>query len=472
MTATHRAGAGPHSLGAAGFPEDEVRARARAGTAAVFPPVDAYGSALFGAGSGSSGACAPSADALDRARLVPPVFMPQRLEKLVELGREPVYDDVDLRTRVGGFASSLPLFLSAFGSTRAGSGDLALAASVQAGRLGIPMVLGENMVPVHGWAGPADGTLPALAARIRAYAEASDGTSGGVVVQQSTEDADAEVWNLLYSDPALRPLVDSGRLGFELKIGQGAKPGLGGMTVVDREAADRLSDAFTVRDVFGAPAAARLRCATPGTFTEEIVRQQVRFMRNNFPRARVWVKLPPGRDVALAARTAWQAGADAVTVDGAEGGTGWAPRAFLDQVGLPLAECLRRIGPPEGCLLVTGRFHEGGRTVRALALGARAAGLGRAALLAVDEDPEHGLLRLAESIALECRLLISALGKYAPSALTAEDVWWPEAPVDTAYAPATDTAAAPYAPATGTTPTPAGAAPARPSVPHRVGGSA
>ncbi|MHC3455190.1 MULTISPECIES: glutamate synthase-related protein [Streptomyces] len=428
--------AGPDTgaLRAAGFPEGEVRARARAGTAAVFPHPGTYGRSLFGAHPSGCPAGPAGADPLDHARLVPPVFMPQRLEKLIELGREPVHDDVDLRTGIGGFASALPLFLSAFGSTRAGSGDLAVAASAQAARLGVPMVLGENMVPVHGHGTASDGghAAGALAARIRAYVDASDGVSGGVVVQQSTQDADAEVWNLLYSDPSVQPLVESGRLGFELKIGQGAKPGLGGMTVVDGAEAGRLSDAFGVRDVFGADGPARLRCATPGTFTEEIVRQQVRFMRSNFPRARVWVKLPPGRDVALASRTAWRAGADAVTVDGAEGGTGWAPRAFLDQVGLPLAECLRRIGPPEGCLLVTGRFHEGGRTVRALAAGARAAGLGRAALLAVDEDREHGLVRLAQSIALECRLLISALGKYAPAALSADDVWWP----DTATAPA------------------------------------
>ena len=56
---------------------------------------------------------------------------------------------------------------------------------------------------------------------------------------------------------------------------------------------------------------------------------------------------------------------------------------------------------------------EGGRAVKALALGATAVGLGRAALLAVDEDPEHGLVRLVESLALEMRLLISALGKYS-----------------------------------------------------------
>lgn len=388
-----------------------MRARARNGTAEAFPSVDSYGAELFGATD------------LDRMRLVPPIFMPQRLEKLIELGREPIHDDVDLGTTIGGFPAALPVYLSAFGSTRAGSGDLSIAASRQAARLGIPMVIGENMVPVHGY--QRGGAGSAMLARIHAYLDASDGASGGVVVQQSTEDADSEVWHLVYTDPGVRPLLESGRLGFELKIGQGAKPGLGGMTVVDAAEARRLADRFAVRDVLGD--GGWLRCATPGTFTEEIVRQQLRFMRNNFPKARVWVKFHPGRDIAWAAATAWRAGADAVTVDGAEGGTGWAPRVFLDQVGLPLYECLHRIGRPEGDLLVTGRMWEGGRAVRALALGATAVGLGRAALLAVDEDPDSGLIRLVECLALEARLLISALGKYSPAALGTEDVWSPAA---------------------------------------------
>ena len=65
-----------------------------------------------------------------------------------------------------------------------------------------------------------------------------------------------------------------------------------------------------------------------------------------------------------------------------------------------------------GCLLVTGRIWEGSRAAKCLALGASAVGLGRAALLAVDEDPDEGLVRLVECLALELRLLISALGKY------------------------------------------------------------
>lgn len=400
------------AVDAPGFPVEQVRERARHGTAAVFPPTGEYGVRMFGGTDDT-----PPADGLDALRIVPPVFMPMRLEKLIELGREPTHDDVDLSARIGGFFSHLPVFLSAFGSTRLGSRELGIAASAQAGRLGIPMVIGENVVPVHGYHGPNSPILQRIEAYLR---EVPDGV-GGVVVQQSTEDADAEVWNLVYSSPAAGPLLGTGRLAFELKIGQGAKPGLGGMTVLDRREADRLADRFTVHDVLGNDT--RLRCATPGTFTEEIMRQQLRFMRNNFPRAKVWVKLHPGRDIAHAAATAWRAGADAVTVDGAEGGTGWAPVAFPRHVGLPLAECLRRIGQPEGCLLVSGRMWEGTRVVRSIALGANAAGLGRAALLAVAEDAEHGLIRLVAALALEAQLLISALGKYTPLSLNRDDVW-------------------------------------------------
>jgi len=414
----------PPPLRADGFPERAVRERARLGAGAVFPRRADYGRALFGATGQPPAADQPPADRLDLARLVPPVFMPERLEKLIELAREPLHTDVDLGTDVGGFRSALPLYLSAFGSTQVASADLGTAASRQAGALGIPMVIGENVVPVNGYGRLAATAGRGLIDRIRAYAGAVPDGLGGVAVQQSTEDADAEVWNLVYSDPTALPLLDSGRLAFELKVGQGAKPGLGGMTLVGEPTAARLAEHFALEGVYGPAATTVLRCASPGTFTDEILRQQIRLMRNNFPRARVWVKLPPGRDVRSAAQVAWAAGADAVTVDGAEGGTGWAPSAFLAGVGLPLAECLRRIGTPAGCLLVSGRVWEGLRAVKCLALGARATGLGRAALIAVDEDARSGLARLVACLALETRLLISALGKYRPGALSAEDLWW------------------------------------------------
>ncbi|MFE9491566.1 glutamate synthase-related protein [Streptomyces sp. NPDC006641] len=408
-------------LSAAGFPEKQVRHRARAGAAGVFPALESYGSSLLGAVPAGH----DPYDLLERARIVPPVFMPERLKKLIDLAREPLYTDVELDTRVGGFASRLPLYVSAFGSTQVASHDLGEAAGRQAGKLGIPMVIGENVVPVNGYRAAADSAASPLLGRIAAYTAAADDEHGGVVVQQSTEDADAEVWNLVYSDPVSEPLLATGRLAFELKVGQGAKPGLGGLTVLGREAGGRVAEQYAMDAVFGADSDSVLRISSPGTFTEEILRQQIRLMRNNFPRVKVWVKLHPGRDVALAAATAWAAGADSVTVDGAEGGTAWAPTAFLGQVGLPLGECLTRIGRTDHCLLASGRIWEGGRAAKALALGARAVGLGRAALLAVDEDAEAGLVRLAESIALELRLLISSVGKYHANALEADDVLLP-----------------------------------------------
>ncbi|MEN3586576.1 glutamate synthase-related protein [Streptomyces sp. ZYX-F-203] len=419
----------PMPLCATGFPEDEVRARARQGAARVFPPADAYGHELFGA----PGSAAPHGDdPLDGARLVPPALVPRRLEKLIELAREPLYRDVGLATDVGGLSAALPVYVSAFGSTQVASRDLGTAAARQAARLGIPVVIGENVGPVNGTGRVGEREARTLLGRIGAYQDALEGPLGGVAVQQSTEDADAEIWNLVYSDTSVQPLLETGRLAFELKVGQGAKPGLGGMTVVRAAEAERLEDAFAVERIDGsdgedAAAGRLLRSASPGTFTEEILGHQIRLMRNNFPRARIWVKLPPSRDVWQAAAAAWEAGADAVTVDGAEGGTGWAPLAFLREVGLPLGECLRRVRPgPGDCLLASGRMWEGGRAAKALAAGARAVGLGRAALLAVDEDPQAGLERLVSALALELRLLISALGKYQPTDLAPDDLWHPQ----------------------------------------------
>lgn len=411
-------------LQARAFPEAAVRARARAGAREAFPDAAEYGHALYGGDPGYS--AATSYDLLDRLRLVPPIFVPQRLEKLIDLAREPLYRDVELATTVGGFRSLLPLYLSAFGSTRVASVDLGVAASRQAGRLGIPMVIGENVMPVNGYGRLEEDAEESLLTRARAYTACALDGYGGVVVQQSTEDADAEVWNLVYSDPNLQPLLESGRLGFELKVGQGAKPGLGGMTVLRTAEAARLTAAYSMDAVFGGGDTV-LRCSSPGTFTEEILRQQIRLMRNNFPRAKIWVKLPPARDIRVAALVAWDAGADAVTVDGAESGTGWAPRSFLEQVGLPLVECLRRISDhPSSCLLASGRMWEGARVAKSLALGANAVGLGRAALLAVDTDAEDGLINLVECLTLELQLLTSALGKYRVSSLSPEDVWSPE----------------------------------------------
>ena len=403
-----------------GFPAADVRLRARYGQAAAFegllsePP--AYGSAVFGEDP------APRSvhDDLDRVRIVPPVFLPERLDLVARLRREPNHEDVDLSCTLGGLPATLPLYVSAFGSTAVAEPDALDALYRQAAALGIPVVVGENVAGVHGLHASKDsGVYRRVAAYLDGLSSASH-SSGGVVVQQSTEDANAELWNWVYSQPLFEGLVSSGRLGFELKLGQGAKPGLGGITLIKPDiASSRLARDYLCREVDSGV----LRYSVPGTFTREILAGQLRLMRNNYPQCRVWVKLPPGRDIRAAVETAVAAGADAVAVDGAEGGTGLAPRAFLGSVGLPIRECLSRLTGVAGCILASGRMWEGSRILKAMALGARGVGLGRAALLAIDEDRGAGLVHLVESISLELQLLLSALGHYDLSSIGPDDIW-------------------------------------------------
>src|SRR5205823_12701196 len=131
------------------------------------------------------------------------------------------------------------------------STDLGVAVSRQAGRLGLPMVVGENVVPVNGYHATGSDAEKSLVARIRAYVDEVPDGLGGVVVQQSTEDADAEVWNLVYSNPTATRLLDTGRLAFELKVGQGAKPGLGGMTLVGAQAGASVAEQFAIDPIYG-----------------------------------------------------------------------------------------------------------------------------------------------------------------------------------------------------------------------------
>lgn len=403
-------------LNAPGFPADIIRHRARTGRDAAFPGDEAaYGSTVLGGDSEH----APFRG-LDDYRIVPPVLVPSRLDRMVELGREPTFADVDLDTQIGGFSSRSPLYVSALGSTKAASSSSEVLCR-QAGKVGIPLVIGENVSSMARLESGNRHSLDGMLRRISEYFDACSDDHGGIVVQQSTEDADNETWNALYAHSEIAALFKSGRMGFELKVGQGAKPGLGGLVQVDETlAAVAAHDYVTLPSRRGST---QLRASAPGTFTENILRGQLRMMSNNFPLAKTWVKFPPGRDIRDAAAIADAEGVDAMTVDGAEGGSGWAPTSTLSRSGLPLAECLRRVGPLQSPLLVSGGMWEGTRIVSCLALGASAAGLGRAALIAVDEDADCGLEAFIECLDFELRALLSSLGRYHVADISADDVW-------------------------------------------------
>ena len=409
------------------YPVDEIIQKAKHGREALYPfsDLDEYGRALLGADIGVKQATRFAT--LDQIVLLPPIFTPRRLEKLTELQREPFFSDVDLETSIGGLRSRLPITMASMGST-----EVAHAASPQLGRgaaeAGIPMGLGENIATVWGYAKRTKASMPSFKQRLFAYLDHLKGPHGGVVVQQSVEDAFDELWNKIYTDPDVEPYIRKGLVAFEVKLGQGAKPGLGGETKEARDVARSLKGKYYFPDDPDlSDQELYERHSAPGTFTEPILRAQLRSLRNNFPRARIWIKTGPFRDLLALLRVAQQERIDAVLIDGKEGGTGMSPVIALKDLGLPTLACLKRVADArvEGIgtpFVLSGRLFDGGHVVKALALGATACSFGRPFIIAVGVGGAKGILNFLEATEVEIRMLVSALGKYRAIEVGHEDV--------------------------------------------------
>lgn len=395
-------------------PPSEVERRARHGADALHPFDDEsrFGETTLGG--------TPRGPTLDRLVLAPPLFTPLRFETMRDLGREPVYADVDTACTLGGFEADLPVAVASMGSTDVANRhgpEIAEAAA----RAGVPMGVGENVATVRGYDEPTT-DQPSLKDRTRAYLSRLDG-AGGIAFQQSVEDAHGELWNRLYSDPELSDDLEAGRVGFEIKAGQGAKPGLGGAIRVGREEALDLVDRYHFpTDPREVEQGAYERHSAPGTYTADILKHQLRLMRNNYPRACLHLKVGPYRDLARILDVAADVGIDAVVVDGAEGGTAMAPTVALDELGLPTLACLARARDADLPVLVAGGLSTGADVVKALALGADGCIMGRPFIEAARVGGVDGVTNLIEALRVEIQLCTSALGKYDPADLGPEDV--------------------------------------------------
>ncbi|MGB0652846.1 MAG: alpha-hydroxy-acid oxidizing protein [Thermoplasmatota archaeon] len=377
-----------------------------------------YGEATFGGQPGSS---------LAPLRIVPRLHLPERLTEMALLAREPTPWDVRTAGRLGGFPVAAPLVVPAMGSTAIAHRH-GIATARAAAQAGIPLVLGENIATVHGYDRPRSDAGVTFKDRLMAYldvlAEAGPAAPGGIVIQQSVEDAMDELWWKVYTDPDVLPHLEAGRIGFEIKVGQGAKPGLGGLTLVDDAQAAELGrdyhlGSLPVEDGHGE--VRRERFSAPGTFTTDILEAQVRHLTNDFPKARFWVKLPPSRDALDLAAAAARGGAHMVTLDGAEAGSALAPTIALDSFGLPLlalAAGLPTAALPATCdVLFSGGLATGADAAKAMALGASGAAFGRAILQAVVDGGEEAGRLAIEALAHELRIAAYAAGELDTSSL-------------------------------------------------------
>ena len=192
--------------------------------------------------------------------------------------------------------------------------------------------------------------------------------------------------------------VASGRFGvyedylnagaaIEIKMGQGAKPGIGG----------HLPGAKIVGDV------SRTRMIPEGTdaispaphhdiYSIEDLRQLVYSLKEATDYKKpVIVKVAAVHNIAAIASGVARSGADIIAIDGFRGGTGAAPTRIRDHVGIPIELALAAVDQrlrDEGIrnnvsLVVGGSIRSAADVVKAVALGADACYIATAALLAL-----------------------------------------------------------------------------------------
>jgi len=219
---------------------------------------------------------------------------------------------------------------------------------------------------------------------------------GCLVVQWSTGRWGADLNYILKAD------------AIEIKIGQGAKPGMGGHLLGEKVTEE-------VAKIRGIPVGTD--CLSPARHLDildvrEHLKKQVDVLRNMTGYEKpVIIKLGPGRvykDVKLAV----EAGVDAVEIDGMYGGTGASPEQTTQHAGLPTIACiplavraLKELGVYHDVkLVIMGGITSGADAVKAIALGADAVGMASAI-----------------EIAMGCRTCFACQAGKCPVGITTQD---------------------------------------------------
>src|SRR6266478_2182616 len=175
----------------------------------------------------------------------------------------------------------------------------------------------------------------------------------------------------------------------EVVIGQGAKPGGGGM-LLGQKISDRVAEMRTLPKGIDQRSACRHPDWT-GPDDLEIKIEELREITDwEKP---IYVKVGASRpyyDTALAVKS----GADVVVIDGMQGGTAATQEVFIENVGIPTlaairpaVQALEELGMHRKVqLIVSGGIRNGADAAKALALGADAVAIGTAALIALGDN--------------------------------------------------------------------------------------
>jgi len=244
-------------------------------------------------------------------------------------------------------------------------------------------------------AGMSFGSLSAQAKEALGRGASKAGTStttgDGGMTNEEREHSTVLVYQLLPSRYGMNP-DDLRRCdAIEIVIGQGAKPGGGGM-LLGQKISDRVAEMRTLPKGIDQRSACRHPDWT-GPDDLEIKIEELREITDW--QKPIYIKIGASRpyyDTTLAVK----AGADVVVLDGMQGGTAATQEVFIEHVGLPILgairpaiQALQDLGMHRKVqLIVSGGIRNGADVAKALALGADAASIGTAALIALgDNDP-------------------------------------------------------------------------------------
>ena len=239
-------------------------------------------------------------------------------------------------------------------------------------------------------AGMSFGALGANAKEALGRAATAMGTStttgDGGMTEEERQSSKILVYQVLPSRYGLNPDDVRRADALEVVVGQGAKPGGGGM-LLGHKITERVAE---MRDL-PQDIDQRSACRHPDWTGPDDLAIKIQELREITDWAiPIYIKIGATRvsyDVALAVKS----GADVIVVDGMQGGTAATQDVFIEHVGIPTlpavrmaVEALQELGMHRQVqLIVSGGIRSGADAAKALALGADAVYIGSAAMVAM-----------------------------------------------------------------------------------------
>ena len=217
-------------------------------------------------------------------------------------------------------------------------------------------------------------------------------TGDGGMTKEERGHSKTLVYQLLPSRYGMNPDDLRKADAIEVVIGQGAKPGGGGM-LLGQKISDRVAKMRTLPKGIDQRSPSR---HPDWTGPDDLAIKITELREITQWKVPIFVKIAGARpyyDTALAVK----AGADVVVLDGMQGGTAATQEVFIENVGQPTLACIRPAVDAlqelnvhrEVQLVISGGIRNGADVSKALALGADAVSIGSAAMIAIgDNDPK------------------------------------------------------------------------------------